>query len=224
VHHAPEVDVDQLSPGVEILPRSARIVADAGIVHEERYLAEFFVGFVGEVREVGRLGYVAGDSEYLVGAAGSFCDRLSGGFERCARAVGEHDVHAPPGEALRCRQPDAAGAAGDDSRATVGEGGDVDRVGIHVRLLLSVAQSSRMNEYFHCQSGIPPRPRPFSLLLGSQVRVMTCRDGAAHRGPAHGREPEPRRSRGFCWNAWRMDRSARDGRRADVPAAMARCA
>ena len=55
VHDAPEVDVDQLLPGVEIFPRLAGIVADAGIVHQERNLAEFFVSLVGERRQIFRL-------------------------------------------------------------------------------------------------------------------------------------------------------------------------
>ncbi len=216
VHDAPEIDVDQLLPGVEIFPRLAGIVADAGIVHQERDLAEFFVGLVGERRR----GSPASTRRRRQRAPCRRCRQhqrrpLPAASERGAFAVGDHDIHASAGEAFRGRQPDAACASGDDGRAARGEGGDVDRFGVHVRTPHAFgAQSSKIDEYFHLcgtnDARVSSSPRLLSHLAicleesgsGAQGRasqlISTWRDAPAPRRRFPSTAVPLRPDRGFC--------------------------
>ena len=113
VDDAPDVDGEAPAPVVQRqLPhRHVFVGADAGVVAEHVDLAE---GCDGAALELDH-GFEARD-------VGDDADRAwrhamyrgDGAVERGLLDVGEHDVRAFAGEALGDREPDAAGAAGDD--------------------------------------------------------------------------------------------------------------
>jgi hypothetical protein len=114
VDHAPEIDGEQPLPALVLLPRPAA-TAEARIVHEQRHFAEVAIGrflqplHLLQPADVGRHGARVRTAARELGG---------GAFECLPRQVRQTQLHAESSQPPGGSEADAAGGAGDDSRAS----------------------------------------------------------------------------------------------------------
>ena len=112
VDDAPEVDVDEPAPPGEVAEHPAP-AADARVVHEQRDLAERLAGEVPQGFDGLEVADVDDAEAHVLLLGRRLRDPRVSGLERRGVGVRENDFHARPREALRRREADAAGGAGD---------------------------------------------------------------------------------------------------------------
>ena len=123
VDDAPQVDAEHALPALVMLERAAAI-ADAGIVHQHRDLAEALVGGLLQALHVLHHADVGRNRAHVgLAALGEGGDGISRLVQGRALEVGQHDLHAGSGERAGGGKADAGGAAGDDRDPAGSDGG-----------------------------------------------------------------------------------------------------